>query len=137
MDMSASLSMSSVTRASHRRIRKNFSNLENPANHARMLCPYVTPADREALANRAVHIIGARNRSSPLLLICEHAGKRIPPPWRNLGLAPAFFNTHFAYDLGAGLLTARLAKALDASAVLAAYSRLFLDLNRFPGDWNC
>jgi predicted N-formylglutamate amidohydrolase len=61
----------------------------------------------------------------------------VPPPWRNLGLPAEFLETHFAWDAGAGALTEALAVKLKAIAVLATYSRLFLDLNRFPGDWDC
>lgn len=71
------------------------------------------------------------------LLLCEHAGNTVPAPWRDLGLPAALLDTHFAWDAGAGALTELLAARLNAPAVLAAYSRLFLDLNRFPDDWDC
>jgi len=89
------------------------------------------------LAKGAVRTIVAPAALSPMLLICEHAGKVVPAPWRDLGLPPEFLETHFAWDAGAGALTEALAARLQATAVLAAYSRLFLDLNRFPGDWDC
>lgn len=74
--------------------------------------------------------------ASPLLLLCEHAGAEIPAPWNGLGLNPAFLSTHYAFDPGAGLVTQRLSASLDAPAVLARYSRIFLDYNRFRSDWD-
>lgn len=102
-----------------------------------MSAPDLSEALIGDLAKDAVRTIGAPAVLSPVLLICEHAGKVVPPPWRNLGLAAEFLDTHFAWDAGAGMLTEALAAKLKAIAVLATYSRLFLDLNRFPGDWDC
>lgn len=45
-------------------------------------------------------------------------------------------STHYAYDPGAALVTRHLSRSLDAAAVLARYSRIFLDYNRFPDDWD-
>lgn len=97
----------------------------------------LSEAERLELAASAVIVRPAMSGRMPLLLICEHAGKEVPPPWRNLDLPPAFLDTHFGWDIGAGALTELLAERLAAPAVLATYSRLFLDINRSPGDWDC
>ena len=73
---------------------------------------------------------------SPLLLLCEHAGNLVPAPWMNLGLPPEFLETHYGYDPGVDGLTRALSQRLNAPAVLARYSRLFLDYNRFASDWD-
>lgn len=73
---------------------------------------------------------------SPYLLVAEHAGNRVPAPWRGLGLAPAFLDTHFAFDIGVDALTRRLSEELDAAAVIGHYSRLFIDYNRPPNEWD-
>jgi predicted N-formylglutamate amidohydrolase len=73
---------------------------------------------------------------SPFLLICEHAGAEIPAPWGNLGLEEAYLATHFAYDPGTAALTRSLSERLDAKAVLARWSRIFLDYNRYPHQWD-
>ena len=99
-----------------------------------MCAPALSEAATAALAAEAVEVVAG---SGGLLLISEHAGNRVPAPWRSLGLAPALLDTHFAWDVGAGALTRLLAQRLAAPAVCGAYSRLFLDLNRFPGDWDC
>jgi predicted N-formylglutamate amidohydrolase len=74
--------------------------------------------------------------ASPYLLIAEHAGNRVPAPWRDLGLPPPFLDTHFAVDIGIDTLTRRLSERLGAPAVLARWSRLFLDYNRPAGEWD-
>jgi predicted N-formylglutamate amidohydrolase len=89
----------------------------------------------ERLAVDAVEVLRA-SEISPLLLLCEHAGAVIPEPWRNLGLPPAFLSTHYAYDPGVDGLTRALSEGLQAPAVLARYSRIFLDYNRFASDWD-
>ena len=102
-----------------------------------MSAPDLSEARLAELAKDAVRTIVAPAAPSPMLLICEHAGNLVPAPWRNLGLAADFLDTHFAWDAGAAALTEALAAKLRATAVLAAYSRLFLDINRFPGEWDC
>lgn len=74
--------------------------------------------------------------ASPILLLCEHAGNAVPHPWGTLGLPPAFFDTHYGYDPGVDGLTRTLSERLDAPAVLARYSRIFVDYNRFATDWD-
>ncbi len=73
---------------------------------------------------------------SPYLLIAEHAGNIVPAPWRDLGLAAPYLETHFAVDIGIDALTRRLSEGLRAPAVIAHYSRLFLDYNRPAGEWD-
>lgn len=72
--------------------------------------------------------------TTPLLLVCDHASPAIPARLGNLGLDAGALRRHIAYDIGAAALTRRLAKALDAPAVLSGYSRLLIDCNRQPGD---
>src|SRR4051812_45107613 len=67
--------------------------------------------------------------ASPYLLIAEHAGNLVPAPWHDLGLAAPYLGTHFAVDIGIDALTRRLSRTLRAPAVIAHYSRLFLDYN--------
>lgn len=73
---------------------------------------------------------------SPYLLIAEHAGNIVPAPWRGLGLAGPYLETHFAVDIGIDALTRRMSQGLRAPAVIAHYSRLFLDYNRPATEWD-
>lgn len=96
----------------------------NP-NRARLLIGEGEPA--------AFEILNPDGRA-PLLLVCDHASARIPALLGTLGLPPAAWGLHIAYDIGAAALTRLLAGRLDAPAVLANYSRLVIDCNRQPGD---
>jgi predicted N-formylglutamate amidohydrolase len=69
-----------------------------------------------------------------LLLLCDHASNRIPAPYGSLGLAPADFERHIAYDIGAAAVTRRLAELTGAPALLTSTSRLLIDPNRGEDD---
>ncbi|MEZ5868438.1 MAG: N-formylglutamate amidohydrolase [Defluviimonas denitrificans] len=69
---------------------------------------------------------------APLLLICEHAGQAVPARLSGLGVTQDQLDAHIGWDIGAAGVTRRLAKALDAPAVLQTYSRLVIDCNRPP-----
>ena len=71
---------------------------------------------------------------APVLLICDHASNRVPAALAGLGSRAEYFNQHIAGDIGAAAVTRLLALALDASAILAGYSRLVVDCNREPAD---
>jgi predicted N-formylglutamate amidohydrolase len=72
--------------------------------------------------------------SPRLIFVCDHASNALPMEHGTLGLAPDLFARHIAYDIGAAEVTRAFAAAFDAPAVLGAYSRLLIDLNRGPDD---
>ena len=72
--------------------------------------------------------------STPVVLGCDHASKAIPISLNGLGLSDKARDNHIAWDIGAGAVTRRLSELLDATAILAGYSRLVIDLNRDPDD---
>lgn len=76
-------------------------------------------------------VVNERGRS-PVLLICEHAGKVIPQSLGTLGLAQEDLVRHIAWDIGAEAVSRHLAKTLDAPLLLQRYSRLVYDCNRPP-----
>lgn len=69
---------------------------------------------------------------APLLLICDHAGRRVPGWLGDLGLPEEERARHIGWDIGAADLTYALARRLDAPAVLCHVSRLVIDPNREP-----
>ena len=71
---------------------------------------------------------------SQLLLLCDHASNALPPRFGTLGLDPALFATHIAYDIGAAMVTRALAASYGAPALLGCWSRLLIDLNRGADD---
>lgn len=68
--------------------------------------------------------------TSPIVLVCEHASRYIPPEYEGLGLGEVDLQRHIAWDIGAAHLTRELSVRLDAPAFLGTYSRLLIDLNR-------
>jgi predicted N-formylglutamate amidohydrolase len=81
------------------------------------------------VAADAVEIISG-SRAAPVFLTCEHASQRLPEGWCWPAADRRLVDTHWAYDLGARELVLELAGALDASAVLARFTRLLVDPNR-------
>lgn len=69
---------------------------------------------------------------SPVVLVCEHAGKVIPQALGDMGLSAEDLSRHIAWDIGAEAVARRLSKALDAPLLLQRYSRLAYDCNRPP-----
>ncbi|WP_095090615.1 N-formylglutamate amidohydrolase [Mesorhizobium sophorae] len=70
--------------------------------------------------------------SSPVLLVCEHAGQAIPAALGDLGITREALDDHIGWDIGAAAVVRLLALRLDAVAVLQSYSRLVIDCNRPP-----
>lgn len=68
--------------------------------------------------------------TSPVLLVCEHASRYIPEALAQLGLDDAAAAEHIAWDIGALELARELSARLDATLLVANYSRLLIDLNR-------
>ena len=71
--------------------------------------------------------------ASPFLLVCDHAGRRIPRKLQNLGLSEAELARHIAWDIGIAGVGRILADRLNAALVMQPYSRLVIDCNRPPG----
>ena len=69
-----------------------------------------------------------------VLLVCDHASNLLPPGYGSLGLPRETLERHIAYDIGAAWLTRRLARLLDAPAILSTFSRLLIDPNRGADD---
>ena len=69
---------------------------------------------------------------SPVLLVADHAGRRVPRVLGDLGLPPGEFDRHIAWDIGIAAVSRRIAAALGATLVEQAYSRLVIDCNRPP-----
>ncbi len=70
--------------------------------------------------------------AGPVLLVCEHAGRRIPARLGDLGLSATDRERHIAWDVGAAGLSRELAGLLDACLLMQPYSRLVCDCNRRP-----
>lgn len=94
-----------------------------------------TPSSYELLSRQAdpepVEIINAES-TSPILLVCEHAGRAIPQKLDTLGLADDQLSMHIAYDIGTEKVARKLAARFGCTLIVQRYSRLVLDCNRPP-----
>ena len=86
--------------------------------------PLIGPGEPEP-----VTVLNEHGRAK-LLLVGDHVSNRIPRVLDKLGLDDAVLEQHVAYDIGTRKLITHLSQHLDAPALLAAYSRLVVDLNR-------
>lgn len=66
----------------------------------------------------------------PVVITCEHASDRLPPPWTWPPADRHLRGTHWALDLGVADLVAELHAATGWPAVLADFCRLLADPNR-------
>lgn len=69
--------------------------------------------------------------TADVLILCDHASNHVPPDI-DLAIDAALLDKHIAIDIGAGGVSRALARHLSAPAILAAVSRLVIDLNREP-----
>ncbi len=69
-----------------------------------------------------------------VVVLCDHAGNRVPPAYAELGLGRAELSRHIGWDLGAAGVATALAEALDCPLIHGVYSRLLVDLNRAHDD---
>lgn len=74
--------------------------------------------------------VGNVKGQGTILLVCEHAGRRVPARLHGLGLTEAQLSRHIGWDIGAAGLSHNLSAALDARLVSQRYSRLVVDCNR-------
>ena len=70
------------------------------------------------------------NGKSEVLILCPHAGNRIPQNLENLGLTEIERQQHIALDIGALDLAIDLSNQIDAPVIYQNYSRLLIDCNR-------
>jgi predicted N-formylglutamate amidohydrolase len=68
--------------------------------------------------------------TSPYVLTCDHASARLPRALDHLGLTESDLARHIAWDIGVAQVARGLSQRLDATLVLANYSRLAIDPNR-------
>lgn len=77
-------------------------------------------------------LVANEGGSSAFVVVCEHAGRRVPRALRQLGLDAPRLEEHIAWDIGAEAVARHLCDLLDAALVVQRYSRLVIDCNRPP-----
>ena len=71
--------------------------------------------------------------SSNLLFTSDHNGSAIPTKLKNLGVPLNELRRHVAYDIGIDSVAHALSARFNAPLIVANYSRLVIDCNRYPG----
>jgi predicted N-formylglutamate amidohydrolase len=87
---------------------------------------FFTEADGDPVA---VENAGGR---SEVLLVCEHASKRLPQRYGDMGLSEDALASHIAWDPGALAVARLMSEGLDAALIFQQFSRLVYDCNRPP-----
>lgn len=90
------------------------------------------PAEHPSVGEGSPFEVVNAGAGSPLLLIGDHAGRRIPRRLGNLGLGEEDLARHIAWDIGVDGLGRELASRLGATFIAQRYSRLVIDCNRDP-----
>lgn len=67
-----------------------------------------------------------------VLLVCEHASRRVPAAFGTMGLSEEALASHIAWDPGALAVSRLMARQLDATLIHQQFSRLIYDCNRPP-----
>lgn len=65
-----------------------------------------------------------------VLFTCEHAGRATPSTLGDMGVGPADWDRHIAWDVGALALAQSLADRMGCRLIAQRYSRLVIDCNR-------
>jgi len=78
-------------------------------------------------------VVSRAASASALVLLGDHAGRRIPAALGDLGVPAPALGHHIAWDIGVEGLGSGLADRLGAAFIRQAYSRLVIDCNRALG----
>ena len=78
-------------------------------------------------------IVHRAGSNAAFVVICDHAGRAVPPALGDMGLPSSELERHIAWDIGAGALSLQLGETFQACTILQRYSRLVIDCNRAPG----
>ena len=89
--------------------------------------------DKDDALDGNVEIINA-DGEFPGLMVCDHASSLVPETFHDLGLSREQLNDHIGVDVGIAEVVRFVSRKLDMPAVLAPYSRLFIDCNRWIRD---
>lgn len=68
--------------------------------------------------------------ASPVVLVCDHASRRLPERYGTMALSAEVLASHVAWDPGAMAVSRLMVDRLDAPLVASTVSRLVIDCNR-------
>jgi predicted N-formylglutamate amidohydrolase len=84
--------------------------------------------------NKPFEICGIPKESG-ILVVADHASNNIPDG-EHLGISNDLMDDHIAYDIGTTEIARSMSENTDYLAFLGGYSRLIVDLNRYPDEQN-
>jgi predicted N-formylglutamate amidohydrolase len=87
---------------------------------------FLTSADGEPVA------VDNPQGQGAVLLVCEHASRKLPSCVGDMGLSAEALVSHIAWDPGALAVSRHMAESLDAVLISQRFSRLVYDCNRPP-----
>ena len=70
--------------------------------------------------------------ATPLLVFGDHASRRIPARYQDLGLSGEDLTRHIAWDIGTEAVIRALCERFGAAGHICGFSRLLIDANRDP-----
>ncbi len=82
----------------------------------------------------SAEIFGDVAGRGPMVVICEHASRQLPPPMSATEGDDAILAAHWGWDIGAAEVSREIVRQSNSVGLLAPYSRLVCDLNREPDD---
>ncbi len=82
----------------------------------------------------SAEIFGEMNLRGPMVVMCEHASRRLPPGMTATQEDEPILAAHWGSDIGAAEVTREIVRQSGSVGLVAPYSRLVCDLNRFPDD---
>lgn len=90
----------------------------------------LTPAGHPDFGT-VVHTLEPANDPS-VIVVCEHASRRIPEQLGDMGLSQSALSSHIAWDPGALPVAQAIARQMSAALIYGGVSRLVYDCNRPP-----
>ncbi len=69
--------------------------------------------------------------AAPLVIVADHASRYIPAALNRLGLPESLTHRHITWDVGSEAVAVHMAEYFGAPAVVAGFSRLVIDANRY------
>lgn len=72
-------------------------------------------------------------KQNGVLIAADHASNKVPDDV-DLGISPDFLNDHIAVDIGTSEIAKLMAENSNYLAILGGFSRLVVDLNRYPDE---
>ncbi len=90
----------------------------------------MTQTERPHVVREAYEVYGDPAHMNQLVITCEHASHRVPPPLTTVEADDHALSSHWGWDLGAREVVLELVHRKDCVAIMSRFSRLVVDANR-------